>query len=82
MGNFLLKEVPTLEQMAKRSRDGRMRIPFDAIWGGALEPGATPLGAGFTELNHRRWRSTRSAVGEMQACRVVSEMAMTEQIEQ
>ena len=78
----LMKEAPTLEKQTKRSRDGRMRVPFDAIWGGAIQAGSTPLGDGHTDLTHRRWVSKRSAVGEMQACRMVSEMAMQDSVDE
>ena len=78
----LLKEVPTLEKQTKRSRDGRMRVPFDAIWGGEIQPGSPPLGDGHTDLTHRRWVSDRSTVGEMQAARMVSEMAMQHRVDE
>src|SRR4249920_3657989 len=76
MAPKLIDGVPTLEKQAKRSRDGRMRIPYDAIFGGEIRAGSAPLGGDFTELNHQRWTSDRSVVGEMGSARVVSEMAM------
>lgn len=76
MGNVLMKEAPSLEKQAKRSRDGRMRIPYDAIWGGELAPGAPPLGAGYTDLAHQRWSPVREAIGEMVSANVVSEQAL------
>jgi len=72
----LITEAPTLEKLAKRSRDGRMRIPYDAIWGGELKAGSPPLGSDYTELTHRRWSSERVLQGEMSSANVVSEMLM------
>src|SRR5262245_20070383 len=77
----LLKEAPTLEKMAKRSRDGHMRIPFDALWGGELVPGAPPLGSNFIELTHRNWKPERLLAAEMNSTKIVSEMLMGGQVD-
>jgi hypothetical protein len=78
----LVKEAPTLEKLSKNSKDGRLRIPYDNIWGGAIDPGSPPLGSDHIELNHRRWQSDRTVAGEMAAATLVSEMAMRNQREE
>jgi hypothetical protein len=76
----LLKEVPTLEKQARRKRNGQMHIPYDAIWGGAPEPGFVGVEDPIA-LHHHRWPATKVISGEMNTIKVVSEMAMQETVD-
>lgn len=81
MGSKLVDGAPQLEKLAKRTRDGRMRIPYDAIWGGELKAGATPLGSGFQTLTHRNWTPVRALAAEMTSAKIVSEQFLGDQVD-
>lgn len=77
--SVLVPDAPTMENITKHSRDGRMRIGHDGRFG-PLERGAfSPKpGAGF-DLTHHDWLGS-ARVGEMVQSRVVSEMALKSEL--